>query len=60
VLDEDPPNDILIELDSEGAGYLLGDLAAAAAGLRRFISMTASMGSFDGPLGPGRRRLRGL
>jgi hypothetical protein len=60
VLDEDPPDDILIDRDTEGTRYLLGNLPAAEAGFRRFISMTASISSFDGPLGPWRRRFLGL
>jgi hypothetical protein len=33
VLYEDAPDDILIDLDTECTGYLLGNLAAAAAGV---------------------------
>jgi hypothetical protein len=32
VLDEDAPDDILIDLDTECTGYLLGNLLAAEAG----------------------------
>ena len=33
VLDEDAPDDILIDLDTECTGYLLGNLPAAEAGV---------------------------
>jgi hypothetical protein len=36
VLDEDAPDDILIDLDTERAGYLLGNLTAAEAGVASF------------------------
>jgi hypothetical protein len=41
VLDEDAPDDILIDLDIECTGYLLGNLPAAEAGVSLFISITA-------------------
>jgi hypothetical protein len=55
VLDEYPPDDILVDLEAECVRDLLGNLAAAHAWLRLFISTTAAISSLEGPLGPGRR-----
>src|SRR5205823_2725201 len=52
---QDTANHILIDLDGEGQHDLLGN-SGTALGLRRFISTTASMSSFFGPFGPGRRQ----
>ena len=56
VLDEYATHDIVIDLDTERARYLLGIFRQPKRGLRRFISTTVSMSSLEGSLGPGRRR----
>src|SRR5437879_11425538 len=52
---QDTANNILVDLDGESQRDLLGNSGTAQLGLRRFISTTASMSSFFGPFGPGRR-----
>src|SRR5580765_8406343 len=52
---QDAANNILIDLDGESQRDLLGIRGQPQLGLRRFISTTASMSSFFGPFGPGRR-----
>jgi hypothetical protein len=58
-LDEYASDDIFIDLDDECFRYLLGHLAAAETGFRRFISMTALTSSFDGLLGRGKGAFSG-
>src|SRR5258707_15765826 len=49
VLDEYASDDILIDLDTERAGYFSAIFRQPKRGLRRFISTTASMSSCEGP-----------
>ena len=61
VQDESASDHIFIDLDSESSRYMLGNLAAAEAGIAPLhLGNRAPMSSFDGPLGPGRRRFLGL
>ena len=57
---EDPPDHILIDLETETIRNLLGDLKHPNFGLRRFISRTAVTSSCEGPLGPGFPRRLGV
>jgi hypothetical protein len=55
VFREYPADDVFVDIDAKGVRDLLRDAGTATRGLRRLISTIASMSSFDGPLGPGRR-----
>jgi len=55
VIRKNPAHHVLVDFQTEGVRNLLRDAGTAKAGFRRFISRTAAISSFDGPLGPGRR-----
>jgi hypothetical protein len=55
VSQEGPPEFDSGDGDAESQRDLLGDPGTTQLGLRRFIATTASMRSFSGPSGPGRR-----